>query len=253
MFGKNTADGMEPEQGFSDLHTHILPSVDDGAQDMPEAMALLRLAYENGTRAMFLTPHYRGQYKHNGPAWLRELFLMFSQMAQQEFPDLKLYLGNEIYFEQEAPERLLAGQILPLNGSRYCLLEFRSASPRSQIITGVLAILNSGYIPIIAHAERYDIFLQDKTLIEEVLDMGALVQLNADSVMNAHGRAVSAFCKRLLKEQKVHFIATDAHDATKRPPLLRQCFQMVAKKYGREYAAALFSENARLVADNEEI
>lgn len=253
MIGRSNRDIINPAEGFADIHTHILPGVDDGAQDMPQALALLRMAYEDGTRSVFLTPHYRGQYKQNSPAWLREVFSMFCQMAQQELPDIKLYLGNEVYFEQEAPARLAAGQILPMNNSRYCLLEFHAGALRSQIITGVSEMLCGGFTPIIAHAERYSIFVQDRTLVDEVLDMGALIQLNADSVMNGHGRAVSMFCQRLLKERKAHFIATDAHDASKRPPLLQECFRKVCKKYGQEYAAGLFYENARAVAENKEI
>ena len=252
MFGRN-ASAIEPEMGFADIHTHILPGVDDGARNMQEAMALLRLAYENGTKTIFLTPHYRGQYRKNSPELLRENFSALCQMAQQEFPKLKLYLGSEVHFEQDAPDGLLAGQILSMNGNRYCLLEFRGGALRSRIITGVSMILNSGYIPIIAHVERYDAFLQDKTLVDEVLRMGARIQLNAGSVLGTHGWAVSAFCRRLLKTQKVHFIATDSHDAEKRPPLLRVCFQKVSQKYGREYALALFSENACLVAGDHEI
>lgn len=253
MIGRSTTDRKGPPEGFADIHTHILPGVDDGAQDMSQALALVRMAYENGTRSIFLTPHYRGHYKQNSPALLREVFSIFCQMTQQEMPDMKLYLGNEIFYEQEAPEHLADHQILSMNDSRYCLLEFYTGALRSQVITGVSQMLCCGFTPIIAHAERYDIFLQDKSLADEVLDMGALIQLNADSVLNGHGRAVSAFCKRLLKEHKAHFIATDAHDIVKRPPLLRQCFRKVCQKYGQEYATELFYKNARAVAGNNEI
>ena len=84
MIGRSNRDLIGPAAGFADIHTHILPGVDDGAQDMSQALALLRMAYEDGTRSIFLTPHYRGQYKQNSPAWLREVFSIFCQMAQQE-------------------------------------------------------------------------------------------------------------------------------------------------------------------------
>lgn len=237
--------------GFADIHTHLLPGADDGARDMREALMLLHMAWKNGTRTMILTPHYRGSYKKNTPEWLRESFSLLCRMAEQELPGMKLYLGNEIYYEMDAPEQLMQGRILTLNGSRYALLEFRSGSLRSQIITGVSETVRHGFTPIIAHAERYDIFRADAALTDDVLNMGALIQLNADSIMGDHGLSVKWFCRRLLREQKVHFVASDAHDAGRRPPLLRECFLKVHKKYGPEYAARVFYDNAQAVIENQ--
>lgn len=236
--------------GFTDIHTHILPGVDDGAADTQKACELVRMAWQNGTRTMFLTPHYRGEYKENTPVWLQETFSLFCQLVASELPDMKLYLGNEIYFETDVPEKLLAGEVLSLNGSQYVLLEFRAGSLRSQIVTGVSEAIRYGFTPIIAHAERYDIFRKDITLTDEVLKMGALIQMNADSIMGVHGFSVKRFCRKLLKEQKVHFIASDAHDSKKRPPHLRDCFLKICKKYGQAYAVRLFYENAQAVIEN---
>lgn len=239
--------------GFTDIHTHVLPGVDDGAADMHEACELVRMAWQNGTRTMFLTPHYRGIYKKNTPAWLRESFSLFRQMVDEEVPGMQLYLGNELHFEADAPDKLLEGSVLTLNDSQYVLLEFRMSVLRSQIITGVSETIRCGFTPIIAHAERYDIFRKDPTLTDEVLEMGARIQLNCDSVMGAHGFFVKRFCHRLLKQQKAHFIASDAHNKEKRPPLLRGCFLRVCKKYGQEYARRVFYENAQAVIDNRMI
>jgi len=233
--------------GFTDIHTHILPGADDGAADMSEALKLVRLAWDNGTRAIFLTPHYRGRFMENTPQWHRENFEIFQEMVREEFPGMRLYLGSEVYCHTEAAEHLLEGKILSLNDSRYVLLEFSSAFRRPQVISGVSEITGSGFIPIIAHAERYEIFRTDASLIDEVLEMGALIQLNADDVLGKHGIQVKSFCHKLLKEQKAHFIASDAHDASNRPPMLRYCFLRIHKKYGAEYAAKLFYENAQKI------
>lgn len=239
--------------GFADIHTHILPGVDDGAKDMPEALDLVRMAWEDGTRTLVLTPHYRGVYKENTPAYLREIFGMFCQMIEEACPGMKLYLGNEIYYETEAPDRLAEGKILPLCDSQYALLEFSGKSTRSQVLAGVSETIRCGFIPIIAHAERYDVFLTNRTLPEDVLDMGALIQLNADSVMGGNGSRVKRFCHNLLKTQSVHFIASDAHSPTRRPPLLRECFLRVSRKYGEEYAARVFCDHAQAVIENRVI
>ena len=235
--------------GFADIHTHILPGVDDGAPDMQEACALVRMAWQNGTRILFLTPHYRGKYKENSLGWLREVFSMLSQLVAEEFPDMKLYLGHEIHYENDAPEKLLQGQMLTMNGSRFVLLEFPMNALRSQIIMGVSEIIRCGFTPIIAHAERYNVFRADDKLANEVLAMGARIQMNADSIMGKYGFSVKRFCHKLLKAHKVHFVATDAHDRTERPPLLRKCFLRVSKKYGQDYAARIFCENAQSLTE----
>lgn len=240
-------------KGFTDLHTHILPGVDDGAQSMTQALGLLRMAWDNGTRTVVLTPHYRGKYKKNTPAMLRESFDWLREMAQNELPGMALYLGQEISYEADAPEAILTGKVLTLCGSQYALLEFRTNSLRSQLITGVSETIRCGFIPVIAHIERYDISRTDPALVEELLNMGALLQLNADSVIGENGFAVRRFCHRLLDGGKAHFIASDAHDREHRPPLLRECFLRVHKKYGQEYAARLFYENAQAVIENRTI
>lgn len=236
--------------GFTDIHTHLLPGVDDGAQDISQSLRLIRMAWENGTRTILLTPHYRGKYKKNTPAMLKENYDWLCELIKTELPDMNLYLGNEISYETDAPEAMHTGRVLTLNGSQYVLLEFRTNSLRSQIINGVSETIRCGFVPIVAHVERYDISRTDKTLIGELLEMGALLQLNADSVMGTNGFGIKRFCHRLLKAGSVHFIASDAHDRKHRPPLLRECFLRVHKKYGREYAAALFYDNAQAVIEN---
>lgn len=237
--------------GYTDIHTHILPGVDDGAKDMSHAMELVRMAYQNGTRNMVLTPHYRGKFKENTPDRLKAVFDAFCSRVADELPGMQLYLGQEIYYEMDAPARLEEGRALAIHESAYCLLEFRTNTLRSQILMGVSEMIRHGFTPIIAHAERYDVFRSDRTLADEVLQQGALIQLNADSVLGRHGLGVKWFCERLLKQRKAHFIATDAHDAQKRPPLLRECWWRIYKKYGAAYATELFYGNAAAVLENQ--
>lgn len=237
-------------RGFIDLHTHVLPGVDDGAEDMTQALQLLRAAWNHGTRALILTPHYRGKYKKNTPQELKEAVAWLREMADQELPEMELYLGQEIAYETDAPEAMHQGRVLSLNDSQYVLLEFRTNSLRSQIINGAAETIRCGFVPIVAHVERYDIARREPDLIEELLYMGALLQLNADSVLGLNGFGIKRFCHKLLKQEKAHFIASDAHDPVRRPPILRECFLHVHKKYGQGYSVRLFSENARAVIEN---
>ena len=239
--------------GFIDIHTHILPATDDGAADLLAALELVKMAWENGTRTLILTPHFRGIYRRNTPELLRQRFEEFSREVGGRFPQMRLCLGNEIHYHSDVPDRLLAGSVLPMCDSEYALLEFDNRSMRSQVVSAVMDTIQAGYTPIIAHAERYEVFRKNETLLDEVLELGALIQLNADSVMGKHGFGVKRFCHKLLQRQQAHFIGSDAHDMVNRPPLLRDCFLHIHKKYGDEYAARVFYENAQAVVENRMI
>lgn len=233
-----------PER-FVDIHTHILPKMDDGAKDLEQAVELLHLAWNSGTGTVVLTPHYRGRYRRNTPQQLQGAFQQLKQRMTGELPELELYLGNEVAIELELAEKLLDGRALSINGGNYVLLEFRTAGSAQQVVDGVLDVLNCGFTPVIAHAERYDAFCQNRKLAAEVIDLGALIQINGDSILGGAGFASKRCAKRLLRKHQAHFVASDAHDALRRHPMLDKCYEKVSKKYGKEYAAQVFWENAR--------
>lgn len=230
---------------FVDIHTHILPGLDDGARDETEAMAMLRMAWEDGTGALVLTPHHRGHYRRNTPQKIRPIFDSLCARAARELPELELYLGNEVGVEVELVEKLEQGQVLSINGGDYVLLEFRDSATARQVLDGVLELLSCGYTPVIAHAERYDAFRSSRDLADEVTRLGALIQVNAGSLFGEDGLAVRRCCKRLLRRGNVHFVASDAHDPQKRTPVLSKCYQRICRKYGEDYAQQLFWRNAR--------
>ena len=234
-------------EGFVDIHTHILPGVDDGARDLSQALSLVKSAAAQGTRSLILTPHYRLRYHDNVREKLTAVFKELRQAAAVECPGIELYLGSEIGYELDVAEKVAAGRVLSLNDTQYVLLEFQDDSFRSRILDGVLEVVNFGYIPIIAHAERYEAFQQSLKLAQELTDLGALIQINADSVLGKGGFGIKRYCHKLLKAHLVHFVATDAHDLTLRQPGLRNCYQRIRKKYGQMYADALFIRNGRAV------
>ena len=229
-----------------DIHTHILPMVDDGAKTMEDAMELLGMSWRDGIRELILTPHYRGRFKadaHN----IAEIFQQLQEKAGERYPEMKLYLGNEIYYKEGVMAALEAGRICSLHGSRYVLLEFDNVMLRNQILNGISEAMRHGYTPIIAHLERYDLFQKDTELVELVLDMGALIQLNAASVLGRNGLRTKWFCNGLLKKGQVHFIASDTHDPVHRIPLLGSCYQRIQRKYGQEMAQQIFYDHPHAV------
>ena len=236
--------GQKIDTGFVDIHTHILPGVDDGALNMDEALKLVQMAWENGTTHLVLTPHYRGRWRSNTPKLLRQRFEELNSLVKEAVPDMTLYLGNEAAIEQEVGEKVAEGRILPIHNSHYVLLEFDYNSSRIQVIDGVMGVISCGYTPIVAHAERYRIFQKDKKLAVDILEVGALIQLNADNVMGKNGLMTKWFCWNLLRKGMVQFIASDAHDPKDRPPVLKDCYEYVSKRFGEAYAQTIFRENA---------
>lgn len=232
------------ERGFVDLHTHILPGVDDGAQDIGESLKLLQMAWDDGTTDVVLTPHYRGRYRRNTPQMLRESFEMLQQEAQKLLPGMKLYLGNEAGMERDLGEKIAERRVLSLNNSDYVLLEFDYGCSRIHLLDGVMMVIYSGYTPVLAHAERYAIFRKNKKLANEVLQAGAMIQVNADSILGKCGFGEKRCCHRLLKNRMVQFVASDGHDLQERKPMLGDCFRYVSKRYGEDYAWELFRDNA---------
>lgn len=238
--------------GFTDVHTHILPGVDDGSPNLSQSLDMIRMAYLNGTRRIILTPHYRGHFRTE-PDRLREIFSELCRNSERLFPDMKLYLGSEIYYEPDVPEKLEAGRVLTINDTKYALIEFQPVTPFSHITRAVSEVTYSGFIPVVAHIERYNAARAHYELADELLDMGAVIQMNADSIMGKHGFAIKRYCHRMLREEKVHILGSDAHNLESRPPLLRDCFLHIHKKYSADYAARLFCHNPRAIIENREI
>lgn len=235
------------EKRFVDLHTHILPGVDDGAKDTTQAMEMLRTAWAHGTGTVVLTPHYLGTPGRFPPETLRQRFEALRRQAERELPGMRLYLGHEAANEFDLWEKLISGQVLTLAGSRYVLLEFDERVYESRVLSGVLDLINSGFVPIIAHVERYATFYHHPELAAEVVSVGAMLQINAGSLLGQSGRSAQRFVRRLLRRGLVSFVASDAHDACHRPPVLDTCYARVRRRYGGAYADMLFFENAQQI------
>ncbi|MBB5195144.1 CpsB/CapC family capsule biosynthesis tyrosine phosphatase [Anaerocolumna cellulosilytica] len=231
--------------GFIDLHCHILPEVDDGAKDLQQAINMLKLAYKEGIRAIAVTPHYKETVFENPTIRLIEKLNQI-KVAAKEFEGLTLTLGCEIYYSHESVHMLLDGVIPTIADSRYILVEFSPYAEYKYIKNGLQDMILNGYRPILAHAERYD-NLCELEKIRNLTDMGVYLQINTGGVLGEFGREEKRRCKKLLRYRLVHVAATDAHDDTERAPAIKKCFQFIKKKYGTEYAEALFIYNPKKV------
>lgn len=229
---------------LTDIHCHILPNVDDGASDARETMAMLKKAYRDGVRRVIVTPHYRRGMFETEQERIQSLYLQVKRRAARIGSDgIELYLGCEYHRYSGMSKDLKRGLRPTLAGSKYVLVEFSGLDSYSKIRAIIYELTNAGYIPVVAHVERYPVLAEHMENVRDMIELGAKVQVNAGALLGKQGRRVKRFCKKLMKEQMVHFIGSDSHDLTVRPLLLRECADYVMKKWGKETARRIFVDN----------
>ena len=234
-----------------DIHCHILPGVDDGSPDMAMSLEMLRIADKNGITHLILTPHHKPMHHNVSPEHNVAYRKKLQEAAKAEGIKAKLFSGNEIYYSDETMEELIEGKICSLAGSDYVLVEFHPTNPYKAIQNAVSRVQAAGFIPIIAHVERYSDIVSHPARVKDLIEMGSLIQVNASSIMGKYGFGISHFTKKLLKEELVHFVASDAHDTGRRAPQLLDCRNYVERKFGEDYGKKLFFTNPANVIRNE--
>lgn len=237
------------KSGFIDMHCHILPNVDDGSKNMQMSIEMLDIAYQEGIREIVATPHYHPGRPIIEYARLVEQYEKLKKEVIRTHPDMTLHLGREVYYTSDIPEAIEQGKPLSMAGSRYILVEYSPDTEYSYIRASIYNILQAGLNPIIAHVERYKHLVETNDHVCELRKMGALIQVNAASVMGKTGIRQRKNVRKLLKEQYVDFISTDAHSAGTRAPRMRECDAYVTKKYGQDYADKLLKDNPRMVIE----
>lgn len=235
-----------------DIHCHILPGVDDGASDEQEMKEMLLMAYEEGIRSIIATPHYHGGMGRDDLIRREQALAAAVRTAKEIAPDFHIFPGAELYYSQQAMEEMKSGGAWTMNGSRYILVEFPVYVEYSYIRQAVQNLQYAGYLPILAHIERYTA-LGVLEHIEDLVGMGAYLQVNASSVIGKDGRKVKKYILQLLKERYIHFIGTDAHGSKERRPLLKKCAAYISRKTDEAYCNRICRKNAEKIIRREYI
>ena len=234
-----------------DLHCHILPGVDDGPKTREEAIAMCRLAAEEGCRAMVATPHQR-----RGSWWNsdREALSALARDLQAAVgPAIKVLVGGEVHVDSELlaeVEKLPEGGICTLAGSRYLLIELDDRGRAGEAIRLVHELAVAGWIPVVAHPEFIPWLAGDLDLTARLVSLGARMQVTAMSVTGDFGKGPQADTHALLEAGLAHFVASDCHGTQRRPPGLSRAYQMIAARWGADLAKRLVSDNPRAVVQN---
>lgn len=232
-----------------DIHSHILPGLDDGAKTLDESIAMLKMAAESGTTCMVATPHASMQYKFDPEAVAQRAAEVAARV-----PEVRVVTGCDFHLSFENIQDALRNpRKYTINGTQYLLVEFPDMIAFSTTPQIFAELRRAGMLPIITHPER-NAFLQERTdEMARWVEDGAFVQVTAQSLLGLFGRKARDSAHALLKAGIVHFIASDAHDLEHRTTPLRESFEYVAGKFGQETAERLFVENPSAVVAGEPI
>ena len=236
---------------FIDIHSHILPGVDDGAQSIKESLEMLNIAHNNAIGTIILTPHNKPARHNIHTSGMEERMERLRKLLEASGIQIHLVGGNELYYRNGLVEEICSGMARTMADSQYVLLEFGPMESYEYLRSGLYELLSGGYFPILAHIERYQCLFEQFSKIEELIDMGVYLQVNAGSIMGDFGFQTKRFTRKLLKRRMIHFIATDAHNTENRAPNLKSCAEYVIRKYGKEYAEELLLKNPKHVLENE--
>ena len=229
-----------------DIHSHILPMIDDGANSVEMALEMLKMAYDDGTDAIILTPHFARAYGFNNPKEkICSLYKDLKNIVNYERIPIQLYLGCEYLFTTKEKFYEEIHEITPINDTKYVLMEFYFDVDGNTIIEACKHLINNNFIPILAHPERYDCIQEDIGIALKAKKLGAFLQMNKGSVLGRYGQIVKETSIDLLYEHAYTFIGSDAHHPKKRSPLMFDAYQLIKENFGRTYAKELFEYNAK--------
>lgn len=240
---------------FLDLHTHILPCVDDGSQCMEESLHMLKNAQASHVAILVATPHcnvppYWENY--SGEA-LQSKFAQLQSRAEEAGIPVRVCPGAEVRVTRELPWLLREGKLPTINNTQYMLTEFLPWTTEPQFRTHLEQILSSGRIPLIAHPERYELVCRMPVLVEQWLEMGCHVQLTAGSILGKFGSESKRAADFLLRSGLVACVASDAHGARRRTNFLTETYDHLQLHYSKAYAQALMWEIPLRICSGEEL
>lgn len=230
-----------------DIHAHILPGVDDGARSMEEACELVKMLVDAGFTSIIATPHYS---RRRGTEGYDTVFRELKEKLQIECPEFRLYLGHETYYHEELAERLKEGNAYTLAGSRYVLVEFDNGVSFQTIRRAIRRLITTGYLPILAHMERYHC-LREKKYLDEVLSSGCYLQMNYESLEGHWFQSEVRWCRNLVKEGHIDFLGTDVHRVDYRPPKIEKAMDWLEKHVDEGLLRRITCDNAKCVIQNK--
>ena len=234
-----------------DIHSHIIPNIDDGSKDIDMTLEMLTLASKSGTKKIIATPHYFKGYWTPHYKDIIGKIKELNELVKKHNINIEVYPAQEIYFYDNMAEEFIEGKIGTINGSKYMLIEFPMDSFDNNIFEVLYELQIRGIVPIIAHPERYRTFIKHPNEINKFIEEGYLFQLNGSSVTGIFGKDVKKTAEIFLANGIYSFIGSDAHTTGKRNTYLNDALEVIDRiKPGEEKK---FKDNGIRLLNNDNI
>lgn len=223
--------------GFTDWHCHALWGMDDGAKSFSDSCQMLEMAAAEGIHCIALTPHaYPGAAEFDKKRYDRHLERLRQWVRETGLP-LELQEGAEIHYTDALLPLLRENRLPTLGGSRYVLVEFSREVRWPELEKAVHTLFRGGYIPVVAHIERYRrLYGHKKDLLALREEADVCYQANAAALTGSRNLRQRLFLRGMLRHHAIDLIATDAHDCLNRPPRMEEAYKYLKKHYGSQYA-----------------
>lgn len=239
-----------------DIHCHILPAVDDGSGSMQDSIEMAQIARNSDVTGIVATPH-ANLPGTQGNLWSAELEQRLADLQGQLLQHkimVEVYPGQEIFLAGDYIPALRSGKLIGLNRSRYLLVEFDMQEKAQTAYRKLQQLHAEGYVPVVAHPERYGFVQEDPDAVFKIKETGSLLQLNKGSFGGGFGRWAMAVAHTTMGSRMADFIASDAHSQYRRTTFLAEIHEMISEQYSDEYADLLLEVNpARVIGDLDTI
>ena len=197
-----------------DLHSHILPGIDDGARTLDESIDIVQELVNQGVTGIIATPHYITGTPYISPKRNNEMLLIKLKQALSDAGiGVDIWLGNEIFIDRDIVELLRKNIVASCAGGNYVLVEFSLNEEYPNYVDILGNLTENGYKVILAHPERYTLTQQNYDVLEELCDLGILLQCNVGSFIGHYGKAAEKLAVRLAKEDRIFALGSDIHHA----------------------------------------
>lgn len=239
--------------GWVDIHCHLLPGIDDGAKDQAAALAMARMAVDQGTATVIATPHQLGNFRHNRGDAIRRQVADLQELLNANAIPLVVLPGADVRIEDDMVRLLAKGDVLTLGDhGKHVLLELPHELyfPLEPVLD---ALTKRGMVGVLSHPERNRGILRQPELIEPLVDAGCLMQATTGSLTGSFGPESQSLAEKMVGRGLVHFLATDAHGPKSRRPLFREAYQRACELAGERAATTMCRENPRLVAEGRQV
>lgn len=234
---------------ITDIHTHILPDVDDGSPNIEESILMLKTAISQGITHLFFTSHCFAYMTDKDAILCKKAYEDLENAVHFHNLPIQVFMGSELFCMERYMERILrgldSGRYLSMNKTRYVLIEFPSwEMEKEEMFSCVEQLLEKNWIPIIAHFERYADTFADRSVVEKLREMGCLIQLNLYSIMEEPMESIRALARDLIHAELIDFIGSDAHNMHHRPPLYAAGLEYIREHCSIAYLNQLLYGNA---------